>query len=154
MDQRPNQGVLAIFGHGGLHGLAAGGIVSGMIDRIDCFAEAEGSPLRDLLVREAPIWSGVHSGLDLSLVEVDKRAQEIRFARFQWETLPEGSLTPDGVGFHLPQSSAQRLMDDLWRHGLRPTNGEPSSATTAAMEAHIADLRAMVQNLLQERAKP
>lgn len=40
---------------------------------------------------------------------------------------------------------AQELMDDLWRAGLRPSEGTGSAGAMAATERHLEDLRAMLK---------
>ena len=42
------------------------------------------------------------------------------------------------------QDEAQQLMDELWRVGLRPSEGTGSAGAMAAVQAHLADLRALV----------
>lgn len=44
---------------------------------------------------------------------------------------------------------AQALMDDLWRCGLRPSEGEGSAGQSAAQQQHIADLRAIAFKALK-----
>lgn len=39
---------------------------------------------------------------------------------------------------------AQVLMDDLWRCGLRPTEGSGSAGALAATERHLEDMRTLV----------
>lgn len=39
---------------------------------------------------------------------------------------------------------AQSLMDELWRAGLRPTEGRGSAGSLAATERHLEDMRALV----------
>lgn len=39
---------------------------------------------------------------------------------------------------------AQMLMDELWKCGLRPTEGTGSAGSLAATERHLADLRHLV----------
>lgn len=48
---------------------------------------------------------------------------------------PTFSLTPD---------AAQQLIDELWRAGLRPTEGSGSAGSLAATERHLEDMRALV----------
>lgn len=43
----------------------------------------------------------------------------------------------------LPMESAQQLMDELWRCGLRPSEGSGSSGSLAATERHLGDMRAL-----------
>lgn len=42
---------------------------------------------------------------------------------------------------------AQSLMDELWRVGLRPTQGQQSEGQMAATTRHLEDMRAMVSTL-------
>ncbi len=44
----------------------------------------------------------------------------------------------------LQVEDAQRLMDELWHVGLRPTEGTGSAGSLAATERHLADMRALV----------
>lgn len=48
----------------------------------------------------------------------------------------------------LEQHEAQGLMDELWRAGIRPTNGAGSTGQLAATEKHLADMRALTDKLL------
>ena len=41
----------------------------------------------------------------------------------------------------ISDEEAQTLMDDLWRCGLRPTEGSGSAGAMRAVEKHVADLR-------------
>lgn len=43
--------------------------------------------------------------------------------------------------FRLHPEVAQVLMDDLWRCGLRPTEGKGSAGALAATQRHLEDLR-------------
>lgn len=44
----------------------------------------------------------------------------------------------------LPQESAQKLMDDLWDCGLRPSEGSGSAGAMKAVQDHLADLRILL----------
>lgn len=44
----------------------------------------------------------------------------------------------------LRTEDAQRLMDELWRCGLRPTEGTGSAGALAAVERHLEDMRRLV----------
>lgn len=41
-------------------------------------------------------------------------------------------------------TAAQRLMDELWHCGLRPTEGTGSAGSLAATERHLQDMRRLV----------
>jgi hypothetical protein len=44
---------------------------------------------------------------------------------------------------HLHVDVAQKLMDELWHCGIRPTNGVGSVGQLAATERHLEDMRAL-----------
>lgn len=46
--------------------------------------------------------------------------------------------------FSLRMEEGQQLMDELWRCGLRPTEGTGSAGAMAAVQAHLADMRKLV----------
>lgn len=46
--------------------------------------------------------------------------------------------------FNLRPDEAQNLIDELWRAGLRPTEGSGSAGSLAATERHLADMRSLV----------
>jgi len=48
--------------------------------------------------------------------------------------------------FHLGTEQAQQFMDELWRIGIRPTEGTGSAGALAAVERHLADMRALAFN--------
>lgn len=56
-------------------------------------------------------------------------------------------LTPENEGHEQPatlslqQDEAQQLMDDLWRCGLRPSEGSGSAGQLAATQSHLSDMR-------------
>lgn len=48
----------------------------------------------------------------------------------------------------IPEQSAQRLMDDLWNAGYRPTDSNGTSGAIRAAENHIQDLRKIAFKIL------
>lgn len=44
----------------------------------------------------------------------------------------------------LRNEAAQQLIDELWRAGLRPTEGTGSAGALAAVERHLEDMRSLV----------
>jgi len=54
-----------------------------------------------------------------------------------WAARPEPSL-------RLRLDEAQQLIDELWRAGLRPTEGSGSAGAMAAVERHLEDMRTLV----------
>lgn len=45
--------------------------------------------------------------------------------------------------FRIQREAGQELMDELWRVGLRPSEGSGSAGALAAVERHLADMRAI-----------
>lgn len=46
--------------------------------------------------------------------------------------------------FTLDYTSSQELMDELWRNGIRPSEGAGSAGAMAATERHLKDLQRLV----------
>lgn len=44
----------------------------------------------------------------------------------------------------IDETAAQQLMDELWRCGLRPSQGQGSAGSLAATERHLEDMRTLV----------
>lgn len=44
--------------------------------------------------------------------------------------------------FRLDKDAAQELMDSLWSAGIRPVEGAGSAGQRAALDSHLADMRA------------
>ncbi len=70
-----------------------------------------------------------------------------RFSRalpMTFETLePNQRPDPEPV-LRLEPDTAQLLIDELWRAGLRPTEGHGSAGQLGATERHLEDMRALV----------
>jgi hypothetical protein len=75
----------------------------------------------------------------LRFVEVDRAAGRAWNAEITMVEQPDGLIT-------LLASQAQELMDDLWRCGLRPTEGRGSAGALAATQNHLADMRAIAMH--------
>lgn len=56
----------------------------------------------------------------------------------------------NGPTIAISGQDAQVLMDDLWRCGLRPTEGIGSVGQLAATERHLADMQALAKGLLRK----
>lgn len=48
------------------------------------------------------------------------------------------------ASMELKHDQAQQLMNELWRCGLRPKNGEGTSAQVDALKYHLEDMRSLV----------
>ncbi len=64
----------------------------------------------------------------------------------EFQTVEPGEGIPPGVEptFRLGPQDAQTLIDDLWRCGLRPSEGSGSAGALRAVEAHLEDMRRIV----------
>lgn len=82
----------------------------------------------------APWWRGV----ELIFRKGDQFGTGIVFV----EKSPAAEII--GPTCEISMDEAQTLMDDLWRCGLRPTEGAGSSGAMRATENHISDLRKII----------
>lgn len=81
-----------------------------------------------------------------------------------WEKIDENiyaaepvtmKLVPAGVVSNptltIDTDTAQMLIDELWRCGLRPTEGTGSAGALAAVERHLADMQKIAIGSLKSR---
>ena len=65
----------------------------------------------------------------------------------------KGSFVEDSL--RLTHTEAQRLMDELWTCGLRPSEGSGSAGALAATQEHLKDMRRLVfESLAIGKVKP
>ena len=57
---------------------------------------------------------------------------------------PRDYATEIPAAFDLSPAEAQQFMDELWRVGIRPTEGAGSVGQLAATTRHLEDMRALV----------
>lgn len=76
--------------------------------------------------------------IELYLLEDDGT----KVARLTFEPLEQGMFCEPTA--HLSGDTAQQLMDELWRAGIRPTEGAGSAGSLAATKAHLEDMRTLV----------
>lgn len=62
-----------------------------------------------------------------------------------YEAVPSGQMLP-GPTMTMNMKTAQHLMDELWRCGLRPAEGSGSAGALKATERHLEDMRTLVFN--------
>lgn len=96
----------------------------------------------ELLLHRSP-W---RDGLEVLICERDHRDGITAVARaLTLEKLPESErdnqLDPT---MRLDGEAARRLMDELWRCGIRPSNGAGNVGQLAATEKHLEDMRTLV----------
>lgn len=69
--------------------------------------------------------------------DTDQVAKPLEFV-----ALPDGYYSEPAL--RLTNEEAQRLMDELWNVGLRPTEGSGSAGALAATQRHLEDMRRLV----------
>lgn len=90
----------------------------------------------------------VTQGIELTIIrrlghERIAAAQDIQFE----EKPAEARIEP---AIFLLYQEAQQLMDELWKCGLRPTEGTGSAGSLAATERHLKDMQKITKGLLQQ----
>ena len=65
-----------------------------------------------------------------------------------WRVVEEGEANVKPM-ISLHNGEAQLLMDELWRCGLRPSEGAGSAGSLAATERHLKDMQAIAFGLLK-----
>jgi len=89
----------------------------------------------------APYWDSVQ------LICTERRQGKLFVGEvIMHEQAPEVAGPPTA---ELNQHCAQELMDDLWRCGLRPSEGSGSAGSLAATERHLNDVRQIAFSLLK-----
>lgn len=83
----------------------------------------------------------------------DGEPREIRTAKLVIDEKPldpmMGIVSPD-PSFQVRPDVAQKLMDELWECGLRPTAGAGSAGQLEAVERHLADTRKLNDRILDK----
>jgi len=92
----------------------------------------------------------VFLGIGIHILEETETFRRARAVNVQMETLSDDELRqPIKPIMILSEESAQILMDDLWRAGLRPTVGTSPSGQINALENHVDSLQSIVSNLFK-----
>ncbi len=88
--------------------------------------------------------------IDLRFAVVDKQQGgfgEIYIPEITFKKMPPADVGLDrDPNLSLEQEAAQELMDELWRVGIRPTDGAGSAGAMAATVRHLEDMRHLVFN--------
>ncbi|MGJ7512360.1 hypothetical protein [Variovorax sp. GT1P44] len=87
----------------------------------------------------------------IEILFCDKSGRKPALARPLVFEVPEdlGLITEPTV--RLENQSAQRLIDELWRAGLRPTEGSGSAGSLRATERHLEDMRKLALDLVAHK---
>lgn len=72
----------------------------------------------------------------------------------EFERQPNAGLSVDEPMLRLDWEDAQRLADELWQAGVRPTQGKQSEGVTGAQTRHLDDMRAIVFHKLGIKTGP
>lgn len=70
------------------------------------------------------------------------------------EKIQEDTAFDNGPFITLDKVQSQKLMDDLWNCGIRPTEGAGSAGSLYATEQHLEDMRAIVASKLSVTLNP
>jgi hypothetical protein len=100
-----------------------------------------------------PFWGGV----SLTFLAQAPTINGIPGARYVCLPLSMEGPLPDSEScdyvdptVRLGQEGAQELMDELWRVGVRPSEGTGSAGSLAATERHLQDMRKLVPGLVSK----
>ena len=90
-----------------------------------------------------------NNSVDMHLVRATQEGKRYHWALQITETeIDEGVAHSFEPSIRLDMRDAQDLFDQLWRHGLRPNNGESSLAHVEAMKGHIQFAERVANRLL------
>lgn len=85
-------------------------------------------------------------GIRISMVVEDGRTTQCAAPVVMQSHDPAAVVDPF---LRLRTEDAQRLMDELWQCGLRPSEGTGSAGSLAATERHLADMRKLAFHALK-----
>jgi hypothetical protein len=71
-------------------------------------------------------------------LKIESVAKEVTF-----EALENGQYFPAPIAY-INYEDAQQMMDELWKCGIRPTEGAGTAGSMAAVEKHLEDMRKIV----------
>ena len=90
-----------------------------------------------LFIDDVPI----HGAIDQQYMVAEPIKMRVRTS----DELYEETIAP----LTIKSQAAQKLMDDLWDCGLRPSEGTGSAGQLAAVQKHLKDLRTILFNKLK-----
>lgn len=85
----------------------------------------------------------------IEMMLVDKSLGKISVGNLVMQTVEPNSLMGEPT-VSLKPEAAQSLMDELWRVGLRPSEGSGSAGSLAATERHLADMQRIAIGALKK----
>jgi hypothetical protein len=81
-----------------------------------------------------------HRGVEFLITK--REGEKLYSAKIEFSEHEQHCVLP--VTGRIGNDDAQTLMDDLWRAGLRPTEGAGSAGALAATQRHLEDMRTLV----------
>ena len=94
-----------------------------------------------------------NDGISVAVIERHPTGRTMVADRLTLREIPEGGFIGEPT-MSLRNDEAQMLMDELWRCGLRPSEGSGSAGSLAATERHLKDMRAIALALLTKDGVP
>jgi hypothetical protein len=88
------------------------------------------------------------SGIDILLEDTSGSRKAVGVAVQFREIDEDERLEPT---LRLTLAMGQKLMDDLWRCGLRPSEGTGSAGALRAVERHLEDMRKIAFDMMENR---
>lgn len=103
------------------------------------------NPPWEIYLQSQP-WGGV---IDVRMGFRDGHGRLHAVKNLTFETIEEGFVIPPA--FSLRFDEAQTLMDQLWRVGVRPTEGTGSAGSLKATQEHLKDMQSITKGLLKKQ---
>ena len=92
-------------------------------------------------------------GVEVAVLERHPTGRLMYAERLTMREMTEGDEICEPT-MSLRNDEAQMLIDELWRCGLRPSEGSGSAGSLAATERHLKDMRAIALGLLTKDGVP
>ena len=94
---------------------------------------------------------GWNDRIGIMVKHVDMQKLKVFHGELHWKEVPDGAdFTAPTM--QLDMTEAQRLMDELWNCGLRPSEGTGSAGSLEATQAHLQDMRQLVHQFIAPAA--
>jgi hypothetical protein len=94
--------------------------------------------------------AGFSPEIEILIVDVGSSGRILAAAKdIQVHVYEEGMYCPPTT--QLDPAAAQKLMDQLWDCGLRPSEGSGSAGSLAATQRHLNDMRDIAKGLLKKQ---
>ena len=88
-------------------------------------------------------------GVELAVFERHPTGRTMVAERLTLREIVEGGIVGEPT-MRLRNEEAQMLIDELWRCGLRPSEGSGSAGSLAATERHLKDMQFIAMGLLRK----